>query len=358
MEPQTLLFDALIPSLEEVGARFERGDFFVPEMLIAGRAMAGAMELLRPLLAETGVADHRQVPDGHGQGRRPRHRQEPRQHHARGRRLRGDRPRRPGGAGEVRGRDRGAPARHRRLLGVPHHDDADVQGQHERAGRRPASATTSSSWSAAPRSPRSTPTPSAPTGTPPTPRRRSSAPRRCSTRSARRCPALSRPALAGDAARDRAPLGHAAGGHRPRHPLLPDRRADQPDRAPHLPGAAARRRPVRDRARRARPGRGRRRRARHQHGRPADRRGRPAGQGHHHGPGAHRQADLHRLLGRGGAGGRAVGLPGPGPGQLDHRRGRADGADPPAGQEVRRRRHRAAQRLPTRSRWRSRSGSR
>ena len=48
MEPQTLLFDALIPSLEEVGARFERGDFFVPEMLIAGRAMAGAMERAPP----------------------------------------------------------------------------------------------------------------------------------------------------------------------------------------------------------------------------------------------------------------------------------------------------------------------
>ncbi|GAB3988589.1 corrinoid protein [Nocardioides marmoraquaticus] len=55
MEPQTLLFDSLIPALEEVGARFERGDFFVPEMLIAGRAMAGAMEVLRPLLADTGV---------------------------------------------------------------------------------------------------------------------------------------------------------------------------------------------------------------------------------------------------------------------------------------------------------------
>ncbi|GIF62550.1 5-methyltetrahydrofolate--homocysteine methyltransferase [Asanoa ishikariensis] len=55
MAPETLLFDALIPSLEEVGARFERGDFFVPEMLIAGRAMAGALERLRPLLAETGV---------------------------------------------------------------------------------------------------------------------------------------------------------------------------------------------------------------------------------------------------------------------------------------------------------------
>jgi methanogenic corrinoid protein MtbC1 len=37
-----MLFDALIPSLEEVGARFERGDFFVPEMLIAGKAMQPA----------------------------------------------------------------------------------------------------------------------------------------------------------------------------------------------------------------------------------------------------------------------------------------------------------------------------
>ena len=55
MEPGTMLFDALIPALEEVGARFERGDFFVPEMLIAGKAMAGSMEVLRPLLADTGV---------------------------------------------------------------------------------------------------------------------------------------------------------------------------------------------------------------------------------------------------------------------------------------------------------------
>ena len=55
LSPEELLFDSLIPSLEEVGARFERGDFFVPEMLIAGKAMAGALEILRPLLAETGV---------------------------------------------------------------------------------------------------------------------------------------------------------------------------------------------------------------------------------------------------------------------------------------------------------------
>ncbi len=53
--PDSLLFDSLIPSLEEVGARFERGDFFVPEMLIAGKAMSAALDLLRPLLADTGA---------------------------------------------------------------------------------------------------------------------------------------------------------------------------------------------------------------------------------------------------------------------------------------------------------------
>src|SRR5439155_745303 len=46
MDPMDILFKALIPSLEEVGRRFEKGDFFVPEMLIAARAMQGALVTL------------------------------------------------------------------------------------------------------------------------------------------------------------------------------------------------------------------------------------------------------------------------------------------------------------------------
>ena len=132
MEPQTLLFDALIPSLEEVGARFERGDFFVPEMLIAGRAMAGAMERLRPLLVEGGIETIGKFLMGTVKG----------DVHDIGKNLVNIMLEGAGfevidlgvqvAPGEVRRRDRGAPARHRRLLGVPHHDDADVQGQHER----------------------------------------------------------------------------------------------------------------------------------------------------------------------------------------------------------------------------------
>src|SRR3989442_12262288 len=55
MDPMDILFKALIPSLEEVGRRFEKGSFFVPEMLMAARAMQGALTLLRPLIAETGA---------------------------------------------------------------------------------------------------------------------------------------------------------------------------------------------------------------------------------------------------------------------------------------------------------------
>ena len=53
--PGTLLFDYLIPAMSEVGERFERNEFFVPEMLIAARAMQGGMVLLKPLLAEGGI---------------------------------------------------------------------------------------------------------------------------------------------------------------------------------------------------------------------------------------------------------------------------------------------------------------
>ncbi len=51
----SMLYDALLPSLQEVGRRFEIGDFFVPEMLQSARAMQAALNLLRPLLAETGA---------------------------------------------------------------------------------------------------------------------------------------------------------------------------------------------------------------------------------------------------------------------------------------------------------------
>ncbi len=54
LDPVDMLYKALLPALQEVGRRFEIGDFFVPEMLMSARAMQGALNLLRPLLAASG----------------------------------------------------------------------------------------------------------------------------------------------------------------------------------------------------------------------------------------------------------------------------------------------------------------
>jgi 5-methyltetrahydrofolate--homocysteine methyltransferase len=53
--PGDLLGKALIPAMDEVGRRFECNEYFVPELLISARAMKGSMELIRPLLAKSGV---------------------------------------------------------------------------------------------------------------------------------------------------------------------------------------------------------------------------------------------------------------------------------------------------------------
>ncbi|MBM3998655.1 MAG: cobalamin-binding protein [Planctomycetes bacterium] len=55
VDPQKLVTEQMIPAMDEVGRRFEQGEYFVPELLIAGRAMKGALNLLRPLLAARGV---------------------------------------------------------------------------------------------------------------------------------------------------------------------------------------------------------------------------------------------------------------------------------------------------------------
>jgi 5-methyltetrahydrofolate--homocysteine methyltransferase len=55
VDPQQLVNEDMIPAMDEAGRRFENNEFFVPELLIAARAMKGALGLIRPLLAERGV---------------------------------------------------------------------------------------------------------------------------------------------------------------------------------------------------------------------------------------------------------------------------------------------------------------
>ena len=53
--PYKVLTEALVEGMRIVGVDFRDGILFVPEVLLAANAMKGGMEILRPLLAETGV---------------------------------------------------------------------------------------------------------------------------------------------------------------------------------------------------------------------------------------------------------------------------------------------------------------
>jgi len=53
--PETVLTDGLIAGMSIIGEKFKRNEVYVPEVLIAARAMHGAMDVLKPKLVEAGV---------------------------------------------------------------------------------------------------------------------------------------------------------------------------------------------------------------------------------------------------------------------------------------------------------------
>jgi len=55
LEAGVILNQGMIAAMAEVGRRFEEGDYFVPEMLIAARAMQAGLALLKPYLQQADV---------------------------------------------------------------------------------------------------------------------------------------------------------------------------------------------------------------------------------------------------------------------------------------------------------------
>lgn len=53
--PQTIVNNGLIAGMAVVGEKFKKNEFYVPEVLIAARAMKECMALLKPLMADAGV---------------------------------------------------------------------------------------------------------------------------------------------------------------------------------------------------------------------------------------------------------------------------------------------------------------
>ena len=56
VDPHLIINDYMSRAMEDIGKRFEEGKAFVPELLMAARAMKGALDLLKPLMK--GTASH------------------------------------------------------------------------------------------------------------------------------------------------------------------------------------------------------------------------------------------------------------------------------------------------------------
>jgi 5-methyltetrahydrofolate--homocysteine methyltransferase len=52
----SILMESMIPAMREIGARFTRNEVYVPEMLIAARAMQAGLDIVDPLLTQSGHA--------------------------------------------------------------------------------------------------------------------------------------------------------------------------------------------------------------------------------------------------------------------------------------------------------------
>jgi len=57
IDPHILINEYMIRAMDEVGTRFERFEYFIPQLLMSAKAMKGAMALIRPLLIGDGVDD-------------------------------------------------------------------------------------------------------------------------------------------------------------------------------------------------------------------------------------------------------------------------------------------------------------
>lgn len=68
VDPSELLSKYMIPAMDEVGMRFECNEYFVPELLIAARAMKTSLQLLTPKLAAKGAKSAGRVVIGTVQG--------------------------------------------------------------------------------------------------------------------------------------------------------------------------------------------------------------------------------------------------------------------------------------------------
>jgi 5-methyltetrahydrofolate--homocysteine methyltransferase len=55
IQPDVIMKEAMISAMDEVGELFQKGEYYMPEMLVAARAMQKGLDVLKPILVQKGV---------------------------------------------------------------------------------------------------------------------------------------------------------------------------------------------------------------------------------------------------------------------------------------------------------------
>ena len=149
----SIINDVLLEGMKVVGDLFGRGEMQLPFVLQSAETMKAAVAYLEPHMEKADAGGKGVVRHRHGQGRRPRHRQEPRRHHPHEQRLRGPQHRDQAAAADLRRQGeggRGRRDRHER----PAREEHDHHAREPARDEQPRARRDAGACSAAPRSPR------------------------------------------------------------------------------------------------------------------------------------------------------------------------------------------------------------
>jgi len=61
MDVEKILHEGMIAGMDVVGKKFQANEFYIPEMLIAARAMKAGMEIIRPILVQKDIKSQGRV---------------------------------------------------------------------------------------------------------------------------------------------------------------------------------------------------------------------------------------------------------------------------------------------------------
>ncbi len=71
VDPLRAITEGMSPAMALIGEKFQGGEYFLPELIVAGDVMKEGLKIIQPYLKEKGGRGGEKIPDRHRAGRQP-----------------------------------------------------------------------------------------------------------------------------------------------------------------------------------------------------------------------------------------------------------------------------------------------